>query len=172
MLVLQTDRLQLRQLTLDDAAFMLRLLNEPSWLRYIGDRNVHTLEEARQYLLNGPLDSYARLGFGFYLVADKATGTTVGMCGLAQRDYLDDPDIGYALLPEHSGQGYVQEAAQAVLAYARDMLHLPRLLATVRPDNAASIKVLDKLGMQLARRFYREADQRELLLYAIELHRD
>lgn len=167
-LVLETDRLQLRQLTLDDDAFMLRLLNEPSWLRYIGDRDVHTQEDARRYIQKGPLDNYSRLGFGFYLMADRASGTPLGMCGLTQRDYLDHPDIGYALLPEYCGQGYVQEAGFAVLAYARDNLKLPRVLATVRPDNTASIKVLEKLGMQCEGRFHRAEDGRELLRYAIE----
>ncbi|GAB3260210.1 GNAT family N-acetyltransferase [Chitinimonas naiadis] len=148
---------------------MLKLVNEPSWLRFIGDRGVGTLEDARRYILDGPVESYARLGFGFYLVELKETGTVLGMCGLAKRDYLDDVDIGYALLPLYWGHGYVHEAAAAVLRYASLELGLKRVVATTRPDNQASVKVLEKLGLRLVRQFRRPDDDRELLLFAIDL---
>lgn len=176
MKILETSRLNLRQMRLDDAPFMLTLLNDPSWLRFIGDRGVRTVDDARQYLLSGAIADYARLGFGFYLVEQRSSAdgedsnraaVAIGMCGLAKRDYLDHPDIGFAFLPEFCGQAYAFEAAQAVMQYARTQLGIQRLLATTRPDNHRSSALLQKLGMQLERKLT-YAD-RELLLYAIEL---
>src|SRR5688572_10804905 len=96
MTALTTDRLILRELTLDDAEFILGLVNEPSWLRFIGDRGVRTLDDARAYISNGPMKSYERNGFGLYLTALKGAGTPIGMCGLIKRDGLDDVDVGFA----------------------------------------------------------------------------
>lgn len=169
MKTLETDRLTIRRMSVDDAPFMLRLLNEPSWLRFIGDRGVRTLAEARRYIETGPVDSYARLGFGFCLVElreDPDRGVPIGICGLAKRDYLDDVDIGYALLPQHEGRGYAVEAARAVLAHARAELGLARIVATTRPANAGSQKVLDRLGLRFERAIRHPDDGRELLLYA------
>ena len=117
MRVLETERLALRRLTLDDAEFIFRLVNEPSWLRFIGDKNVRNLDDARNYLRTGPLDMYERFGFGMFLVERKHDGVAVGACGLLKRDTLPDPDIGYAFLPEYWGKGYALEAASAVLEY-------------------------------------------------------
>lgn len=164
--MLSTARLTLRPFTLADAGFMLRLLNEPSWLRYIGDRGVHTLAEAERYLEEGPLASYAQHGFGFEAVVLQETGETIGLCGLAQRAYLDAPDIGFAFLPEHAGRGLAFEAASAVMAHARGVLGLRRILATTRDYNQASQKLLSKLGLQFERRIRSADGSRELLLYA------
>ncbi len=164
--MLSTPRLTIRHLTLADAGFMLRLLNEPSWLRFIGDRGVHTLEDAERYLQQGALENYARLGFGFCAVDLRASGATVGMCGLTQRDYLDSPDIGFAFLPEHAGQGLAFEAASAVMQDARETLGLRRILATTRLDNQASQKLLLKLGLQFERIIRSPDGSRDLQLYA------
>jgi RimJ/RimL family protein N-acetyltransferase len=147
LIVLQTERLRLRHMTPGDAEFMLGLLNDPGWHRYIGDRGIRTVDGAREHLLKGPIAMVARLGFGFYLVERKEDGLPIGLCGLAKRDFLADVDIGYAFLPQYGGQGYAFEAAQGVLAHARD-LGLKRLVATVVPDNAASIRLLQKLGLR------------------------
>jgi RimJ/RimL family protein N-acetyltransferase len=146
--VLQTDRLTLRRFTLDDAEFIFRLVNNPSWLRFIGDKNVHNLEEARRYLREGPLDMYERHGFGLYRVEENESGTVAGMCGLIKRDTLPDPDVGYAFLPEFRGKGYAHEAAAAVLDYGQRTFGLGRILAIVSPDNASSIRVLERAGMK------------------------
>ena len=167
MKVLETSRLNVRRMKPDDAAFMLRLLNNPSWLNFIGDRGVRTLEDARRYIENGPMGSYERFGFGFYIVELKDDGTPIGMCGLAQRDYLDAPDIGYALMPEFAGHGYAFEAAAGVLDYARTALRLPRMLATTRTDNASSSRVLEKLGMRHVGMVNATDVGRELMLYRI-----
>lgn len=150
MIVLQTERLRLRHMTPDDAAFMLGMLNDPAWHRFIGDRGIRTIDGAREHIVNGPMAMVARHGFGFYLVELKVDGRPIGICGLAKRDFLDDVDIGYAFLPEYGGQGYAYEAAQGVLAHARE-LGLKRLVATVVPENAASIRLLEKLGLRLER---------------------
>lgn len=149
MLVLETERLILRHFNVDDdAPFVLTLLNEPSFLRYIGDKKVRTIEDARQYLLHGPLDSYERNAFGLYLVELKDSHTSIGMCGLLKREELPDPDIGFAYLPDYWSKGFAFEAAFAVMNDARERLKLSRILAVVNPDNYASIKLLERLGLQ------------------------
>jgi len=169
MKILETTRLNLRYMSANDAPFMLILLNDPSWLRYIGDRGVRNLDHARSYILNGAVENYARLGFGFYLVELKESGTAIGMCGLAKRDYLDHADIGFAFLPAYCRQGYAFEAAAATLQYAQQQLHLPRILATTRVDNLASSKLLEKLGMRLDKIIMHPDGDRELKLYEIDL---
>lgn len=145
---LTTPRLQLQSLALDDAPFILRLLNEPGFLRHIGDKGVRDIEGARGYLREGPLASYAQHGFGLWRVDLAGTGTAIGMAGLLKREWLDEVDIGYALLPEYGGAGYALEAASAVMAHARRVLRVRRVLAIVNPDNAASIRLLEKLGFR------------------------
>lgn len=148
MLALETSRLRLRPLTLDDATFILRLLNEPSWLRFIGDKGVRNLDDARNYLRKGPLDLYARFGFGPLAVEVKAEQALIGCCGLLKRDTLPDVDIGFAYLPTYWGKGYALEAATAVLADARATLGITRVLAITHPENAASSKLLERLGLK------------------------
>ena len=146
-MILETPRLVLREFTHEDDAFVLRLLNEPSWLRFIGDRGVRTLPDARRYLDDGPRRSYARNGFGLWCVVPKGGDAPVGMCGLIRRDTLPDVDVGFAFLPEAWGRGYARESAAAVLDHARDVLGLRRVLAITDPENAASIRVLERVGM-------------------------
>ena len=148
MTVLQTRRLLLRRLTPDDGAFMLALVNDPAWLRYIGDRGVHTLDEAREYLRKGPIDMYARVGHGLYLVELKTTGEPIGICGLIKRETLADVDLGFAFLPQFRGDGYAREAAAATMSYARATLGMQRVVAIVSPENVRSIALLEKLGFR------------------------
>ena len=169
MLILETGRLRLRQLSVDDAPFMLRLLNEPSFIRNIADMGVRDLEGARAYLRRGPLASYERFGFGLWLVELKETSEAAGVCGLVRRDGLDDVDIGYALFPEFWSQGYAREAAAAVTSYARAALGLKRLLAIVSPHNDASIRLLGKLGFRFERMMRLPGDEEEIKLFARDL---
>ncbi|ADO75615.1 GNAT family N-acetyltransferase [Stigmatella aurantiaca] len=149
--VLETDRLLLRRLSLEDAEFILKLLNEPSWLRFIGDKGVRTLDDARNYLLTGPLAMYGRFGFGLYLVALKDSGLPIGLCGLIQRETLPDVDIGFAFLPGFWSQGYGYEAASAVLAHGHRTYGLKRIVAITSLDNHSSIKLLERLGLTFER---------------------
>ena len=151
MLVLETERLLLRPFTTDDAPFVLTLLNEPSFLRFIGDKKVRNLEDARQYLLNGPIATYERHGFGLLLVELKDSNTPAGMCGLLKREELPDPDIGFAFIPDYWGTGVAFEPASAVMNDARERLKLNRILAIVDPVNDASIKLLERLGLSFQR---------------------
>ena len=164
-MVIETNRLFLRQPTVDDAGFMLRLVNDPSWLQYIGDRHVHTLDDAKQYLLNGSIKSFAVHGFGFYIVETKKDGMSIGMCGLVKRDFLDDVDIGFAFFPEYTGEGYAFESAAVILEHAFKDLKLPRIAAITTPDNFSSIKLLKKLGLSHERMI--RIDDEELLLFGI-----
>jgi [ribosomal protein S5]-alanine N-acetyltransferase len=163
----RTPRLQFREPTTDDAAFVLELVNDPAWLRYIGDRNVHSLDDAAAYVRNGPAASFARHGFGLWRVA-LHDDTPIGLCGLLQRDALSDPDLGFAYLPAFRGQGYGLEAARAVLAHARHGLGARRVLAIVMPANRDSIRLLERLGMQPAGRVVLHADASGDDLYALD----
>ncbi len=167
--VLRTSRLVLRRLTVADAAFMLVLLNDPSFVEFIGDRGVRSLEDAVQYLRNGALASYATHGFGLYLVVRDADGTPLGICGLVQRVGLDDADIGFAFLPEFRGQGYAAEAAGAVVVHAHHDLGLTRLAAICSPGNDRSIHLLEKLGLRFSRSLQFSAEASIVLLYDRDL---
>jgi len=146
--MLSSERLSIRPITVDDAPFILTLLNEPSFLRYIGDKQVRNVEDARQYILNGPVASYERHGFGLCLMELKESHTPIGMCGILKRDGLPDPDIGFALLPDFWKKGLAFEAATAVLNDARERLQLERILAITSLDNEASINLLERLGFR------------------------
>jgi ribosomal-protein-alanine N-acetyltransferase len=152
MLIHETPRLVVHRLTFDDAEFIFRLVNDPSWLQFIGDKNVRNLDDARRYLREGPLDMYERYGFGMYRVEERATGKPAGMCGLIKRDTLPDVDIGYAFLPEFRGRGYAYEVAAAVLDHGNRAFGLRRIVAITTPTNDASIRVLEKAGMKFERR--------------------
>ena len=149
--VIQSSRLTLSRLGLHDAAFILELLNEASFIRFIGDKGVRTLADARDYLLKGPMDSYLRFGFGLYLTSLRGTGTPIGICGLVRRDTLEDVDVGFAFLARHRSKGYAAESAAAVLHYGRQTLGLERIVAITSPDNLGSIAVLEKIGLSFER---------------------
>jgi RimJ/RimL family protein N-acetyltransferase len=161
-----TPRLIVRELTLEDAPFILRLLNDRAFIQNIGDRGVRTEAEAREYLTSGPLASYARHGFGLCAVTLAASGDPVGICGLLQRAELPGPDIGFAFLAEHRRQGYAFEAASAVHADARARLGLDTLLAIVNPDNEPSIRLLAKLGFSRQGNVHLTGERVELALFA------
>ncbi|SDX96233.1 GNAT family N-acetyltransferase [Lysobacter enzymogenes] len=163
---IQTQRLTLSELTAGDAGFILELVNEPGFLGGIGDRGVRDLDSALRYIQDGPAASYARHGYGLWRVELRDSGEPVGMCGLLCRDTLPDPDLGYAFLQRHWQRGYAVEAGAAVLRYARESLALPRVLAIVNPDNAASIKVLERLGMHAQGMIRHGNEPRDLRLFA------
>ena len=164
MIVLETERLFLRGFNEGDAEFILALLNEPSFLRFIGDKKVRSVQDAEKYILNGPVASYERHGFGLCLVELKDTHTPIGMCGLLKREELPDPDIGFAFMPDFWNKGFAYEAAAAVMKDARELLNLKRILAITNQDNEASIKLLQKLGLQIERVITMKTDSTELFL--------
>jgi RimJ/RimL family protein N-acetyltransferase len=168
MIVLETERLTLRLATLDDTEFVLRLLNEPSFLKYIGDRGVRTADDARRYIAVRLIDSYERHGFGLWIVERKESPGPIGISGLVKRDALPDPDIGFAFLPEFWSAGYAYESALAVKQHALGVLRLPRLLAVTNPDNAGSIRIVEKLGLTRDRMIALSADAPEVCLFALE----
>ncbi len=168
MKVLETERLKLRWLTAEDAPFILQLLNDPGWLRFIGDRGVRDVEQARTYLLNGPVAMVERFGFGLYLTARKSDGEPMGMCGLIKRDGLDDVDIGFAFLPQFCGCGYAFEAATAVMAHGKSTFGLKRIVGITSQDNIGSIKLLEKIGLKYTRLIRLPKDDEEVMLFAWE----
>ena len=162
---LRTERLELRELVLEDDEFILRLLNEDGFLRFIGDKGVRTLADARGYLSKGPIDSYRRYGFGLYLTSLRGNGP-IGICGLVKRDSLPDVDVGFAFLEQYWSKGYASESAAAVLAWGREHLRLSRIIAITAPDNAGSIAVLQKIGLRFERMVNLPGDPQELRLFS------
>ncbi len=147
MIIIETQRLLLREFTSNDADFILRILNTPSWQKFIGDKGVKTIHDALLYISDKILDSYAKNGFGLYCVALKNTTIPIGMCGLVKREGLEIPDIGFALLPDYEKKGYALEAARSVLDYAKDKLQINDIIALTSASNLNSILLLQKLGM-------------------------
>ncbi|TNI87915.1 GNAT family N-acetyltransferase [Aeromonas sobria] len=162
--MIASSRLILRELIVTDAPFILELLNDGDFYRYIGDRGIRTLEQAQEYIQQGPAVSYARYGHGLYLVERKEDGACLGICGLIKRDTLEQVDIGYAFLPQYRGQGYAIEAAQAALADGKSRLGIGQVVAIVTPGNERSIGLLAKLGLVRSRLVKLGEDSDECLL--------
>jgi len=162
--LIETERLLIQPLTLHDAAFIVELVNTPLWLAHIGNRNINNLDDARNYLISGPLKSYTEHGYGAWLVTHKETKQSLGMCGLFKRQYLEQPDVGFAFLPQYERQGYAYEAVRATLLYAQQQLDINNLFAIVKPDNARSIRLLEKNGFVWQQKI-RPDGQPELELY-------
>jgi len=167
MIELNTERLLVRGFDTNDAEFILELLNQPSFIQFIGDKGVRSVDDARNYITTGPIESYRRHGFGLYLVELKDRKVPIGMCGVLKRESLPDPDLGFAFLPEYWGKGYAFEAASAALDQARDFFKLARILAITNPDNDASIKLLAKLGFQFERVMKLSTDSDEVKLFSL-----
>lgn len=174
MSVIQTARVSLRELELGDAEFILELLNEAGFIRFIGDKGVRSIADARDYILQGPMDSYARNGFGLYAAclrgaaANGERGTPIGICGLVKRQGLNDPDVGFAFLSRYWSKGYAVESAAAVLAHAKTVLNLDRIVAITSPDNSQSIAVLEKIGLKFERTIRLVDHSPELKLYGLQ----
>lgn len=166
---LETERLVLRRITLEDAGLMLAVWNDPAFVRHVGDRGIRTIEQAHEALKEGAFKLYEDRGYGPYCMALKKSGTLVGICGLFQRDNLDDPDIGFAVLPDYCGKGLAGEAAIAVVAHARDDLGIERLTAIVSPENSASIGLIEKLGLTFERGITMPGEEDEISLYSMKL---
>jgi RimJ/RimL family protein N-acetyltransferase len=168
--VIETPRLVLRELIVDDAPFVLRLLSDPSFLRYIGDRGVRDLDSARRYIVRGMLDSYERHGFGLWLIElNEDDDQPIGLCGLVVREGLPAPDIGFALLPAWWSRGYAFEAATAVMAHARRVVGLSRVLAIASPRNTASLRLLRKLGFRYERELSVSGETEPVALFGCDI---
>ena len=166
--ILQTERLLLSRLSYADCEFIVELLNEPSFKRYIGDKKVRSHEDAKEYLRNGPVGSYERHGFGMFLVRDRIDSTPMGMCGLVKREEFDAPDVGFAFLQRFWAKGYAVESAIAVLEYGKNVLQLPRIIAMVDPDNGASVRLVAKLGMTFETMVRMPEESQDIKMYTTE----
>lgn len=164
--VLETERLRLRHFERRDAAFILELLNEPSWIANIGERNVHDLTQAETWIEEKLVAVYARLGFGFWAVERREDGALLGMCGLIKRDSLPEVDLGYAFVPRAWGLGYAREAAAACLRHAHEALGRQTLLAITGPENQPSQRVLASLGFKLRETTVLDGETRQTQVWA------
>jgi [ribosomal protein S5]-alanine N-acetyltransferase len=166
MFLLETSRLLLREITLEDASFIFELVNTPNWLRFIGDRGIKTKEDAKAYIEESYLESYKTHGFGAYVMIQKSEGVVIGSCGLYKRPNLDYPDIGFAMLPQYGKMGYAFEAASALMEYAKTTLNLNTILAITLQENENSIALLEKIGLREIDTVKISEDTEELLLFS------
>ena len=170
MIIAETERLVIAKVTLKDAPFFLELMNTPHWLKYIGDRNVKTLEASEENLKNGILKSYKEFGFGIYKVLLKAEDNkTIGTVGLVKRKELDHVDIGFGFLPDYEGKGFGFESSAEIMSVAKQVFKLEKITAITDPINKNSIKLLEKLGLSLEKKINPFEDGKELLLFAKDL---
>jgi RimJ/RimL family protein N-acetyltransferase len=167
--IIETERLSLRKLSTEDAEFILNLYNQPSFIQFIGDRGLRTLDDARNFLSQRLIESYQRFGFGLYLTLLKESNTPIGICGLVKRETFEDVDIGFAFLPQFWSKGYAVESASAVLAYTRDTLGIKRIAGITTHDNHGSIRVLEKLGLKFEKIVRLPEEEVELNFYALDL---
>jgi RimJ/RimL family protein N-acetyltransferase len=146
MILIETERLNLKLLSENDASFILELVNTPLWLQWIGSRNVNNKEDAVRYLVQGPLKSYADFGYGLFLVELKSLNIPIGLCGLVKRNELDGPDLGFAFLPSYIEKGFGFEIAKATLDYVKEKFRLEKIYAVSLAENKRSIHLLSKLS--------------------------
>jgi RimJ/RimL family protein N-acetyltransferase len=166
--VIETPRLSLREISIADDAFIFLLMNEPAYVQHIGDRGIRTLENARSYILEKFTASYAKYGYGLYLVELKGTQIPIGICGLVRRTVLEHPDIGFAFRQEYRSQGFAFESANAVLQYGRGPLGLKVVLAITSPANPPSIRLLEKLGLRYQKMIRVPPVDRDSMLFSTE----
>ncbi|NDV44478.1 GNAT family N-acetyltransferase [Flagellimonas sediminis] len=164
--ILSTERLIVSEVALADSSFILELLNSPSWIHFIGDKGVRTEDDAKNYIQNSLLNSYKTNGFGLYKLVLKESKAPMGLCGFLKRDYLENPDIGFALLPEFEGEGLMFEASHALLEYATSTLNFDEVMAIVMPTNKRSRQLLGKLGFMKKNLILPPSGDEKLLLYS------
>jgi len=170
MIIAETNRLFISKFTLEDAPFFKELANTPNWLKYIGDRNIKTIEDAEKGIKEGHLKSYETNGFGFYkLLLKEENNKTIGTCGLMKRETLEDVDIGFAMLPDYEGKGFGYEASLAMMKLAKNDFKLDRIVAITLPNNPNSIKLLEKLGLTYEKTVRPFENDEELMLFAKNL---
>lgn len=168
--VIETERLNLREVSEADAPFVLEILNDPGFIRFVGDRGVRTTEDAARYVAERFVEGYRQNGFGLWLVETKDEKAPAGLCGLLKRGApVPGVEVGYVFLPAFRAKGYAFEAAAAALRHARDVLGVPRLYAIVNPDNDISIRVLEKLGMKFEHMVRLPAEESEVKLFSTDL---
>ena len=165
MTLLETERLVLREIITDDAEFMYQLMNDASWLRFIGDRNIKSIEVAEKYIANKLMPSYEKFGFGFYLTSLKENDAPIGVCGLIKRPSLEHVDVGFAFMPEFRNKGYGYESSVAILDYAKDELGIDYIVAITDLDNIASIKLLEKLGLKFEKIMQLDGEKKQCRLF-------
>ena len=168
--IAETERLRVREFTVEDGRFVLELVNTEGWLKFIGNRGVSTIEEAQLYLITGPMNSYEKNGFGLYLVELKEGSIPVGMCGLLNREELEDIDLGFAFLPRYYNMGFAFESATAVINFATNTLDLRKLLAITTEYNQRSVRLLEKLGFIKIGKTKFKGEKEELFVFSIELN--
>ena len=167
--IIETERLILLKMSVDDSNFIYELLNGPDWIKYIGNRNINNDDDARNYISNRLLKSYEQYGFGFYLVKEKVSNASIGLCGLIKRDYLEHVDLGFAFLPNYRKNGYAYESSSAIIKYAKEKFGLNTLFAITSLDNTRSINLLEKLGFKFKNKITPPEEKEELNLFVNKL---
>ncbi len=164
--LMETERMRLRPVTVDDTELMLAVWNDPAFIRNVSDRGIRTIGQARAAIESGAQKLFEDCGYGPYCLSLKSDGTMIGICGLFKRENLSDPDIGFSVLPDYCGKGFASEASVAVVDYARDWLGIRILTAIVSPTNAPSIRLIEKLGLTFEQMITMPGDDGAICLYS------
>ena len=164
--IIETERLTIVEVDHTDAEFIIQLLNSPTWLQFIGDKGVRDQKQAISYIEENLIASYQKNGFGLYKLCLKASLVPIGLCGFLQRDYLDSPDIGFALLPEFEGKGFMYEAGNALMRYGKSNLKMDNIFALVMPMNTKSQRLLERIGLHKIGAMVPNGGNQELLLFS------
>ena len=165
----ETERLILKPTDKEDGEFIFKIMNTPKYYKYIGDRNIRTLEDAENYITQKMMPQYEKMGFGNFTVTLKSDGSKIGFCGIYARPSLETPDIGFAFFEEYEGKGYAYEASSLLKQLAKDEFGLKKLSGITVEYNHSSRKLLEKLGLKFQKKFFMEGDPEELMYYETEL---
>lgn len=164
--MIETERVLLQEVTSEDKSFLFELMNTASWIQYIGDRNIRTVEDAEEYIEKNIRKAYQEYGLGMYKMVSKENDKPMGLCGLLKRDYLNSIDIGFAILPEYEGKGYTYEAAKAVRDFGFNTLKTEKIAGITMEENVKSRKLLEKLGLKYVGMVRTSPDTEEIMLYS------
>ncbi len=164
--IVETERLIVEEAVISDATFFYKLLNSPNWIEFIGDRGIRTIEQAAEYIESSLIGSYQKNGYGLFKMCLKESSIPIGICGFLKRDYLEHPDLGFAILPEYEGKGYTSEACEALLHYGKDILKLESILAITSHENTKSQRLLKKSGLSEIGTVKPTGSEEELLLFS------
>lgn len=162
--ILETNRLILRELNIDDAKNFYELNLNPNVVKYTGDKAFANVAEAQIFLNN--YKDYEINGFGRWAVIDKSNGEFLGWCGLKYVQELNETDIGFRFFEKHWGKGFATESAKACLEFGFEKLKLKSIVGRAMAKNIASIKVLEKLGLKYEREF--DFHEHQGLIYRID----
>ncbi|ASD69160.1 GNAT family N-acetyltransferase [Pseudoalteromonas piscicida] len=169
MMIAAGKRIFLRKANLNDAGFLLRLLNQKSFIDNIRDKGIKTQQQAEEHIEQAYLIPYQIGAPAAYIVVEASSNISIGLCGLYQRPFFNIPDLGYALLDEFTGRGYASEAARLLMEYAKLEEGYVKLGAITLESNCSSMSLLSKVGFSRIGKIIIESDFTPVVVFECQL---